>query len=184
MLRSDGPINLFEDQSGNLMKLFLLGGIIFGPLFYLLILIQMAIRPGFDITVHPISLLALGNLGWIQTMNFIGCGILAIIGSIGMKLKMDGISPSNLIPLFLSLFGIGLIIAAIFPADPSLGFPPGSPSGTPSTLSQHAMLHGVGFFLAFGSLMICCFILGRWWNNQRNKSYGIMSIATGIITPI
>ena len=61
-----------------LTKALLTGGIVAGPFYVLLGLIQMAIRPGFDITRHSLSLLANGDLGWIQTLNFLVTGALLI----------------------------------------------------------------------------------------------------------
>ncbi|WP_221933765.1 hypothetical protein [Aeromicrobium piscarium] len=41
----------------------LMGGAVAGPLFYLSALVQMAVRDGFDLRVHPLSQLATGEWG-------------------------------------------------------------------------------------------------------------------------
>jgi hypothetical protein len=41
-------------------------GIVAGPLFLAVALIQAFTRDGYDLSRHPISLLTLGELGWIQ----------------------------------------------------------------------------------------------------------------------
>jgi len=45
-----------------------------GPIYVGLGLLQIAIRPGFDITRHALSLLSNGDLGWIQISNFLITG--------------------------------------------------------------------------------------------------------------
>src|SRR5678816_3593273 len=60
-------------------------GIVAGPLYVGLGLIQMAIRPGFDITRHSLSLMSNGNLGWIQIFNFLVTGMLLVLGAVGVK---------------------------------------------------------------------------------------------------
>jgi hypothetical protein len=47
-------------------RFLLICGVVAGPFFYLVVLLQMATRKGFDITRHPISLLSLGSGGWVQ----------------------------------------------------------------------------------------------------------------------
>ena len=76
---------LTSTDDARLTKRLLTCGIVAGPLYIILGLIQMAIRPGFDITRHSLSLLANGDLGWIQILNFLVTGILLIAGAIGMK---------------------------------------------------------------------------------------------------
>ena len=42
-------------------------------------------RSGFDITKHPLSLLSLGDAGWIQVANFVATGVLAIACAVGLR---------------------------------------------------------------------------------------------------
>jgi hypothetical protein len=53
------------------------------------------------------------------------------------------------------LYGLGLIGAGFFRADPALGFPPGLPADAYGTISWHGMMHfvvgAIGFF-GLGSL--------------------------------
>ena len=45
---------------------FVIAGIVAGPLYIFMGAIQMAIRPGFDITRHTLSLRSNGELGWLH----------------------------------------------------------------------------------------------------------------------
>ena len=40
-------------------------GVLAGPLFLTVLMIQAFTREGFDLSRHPLSLLSLGDLGWI-----------------------------------------------------------------------------------------------------------------------
>ena len=44
-------------------------GVIAGPLFVLVFLVEGATRAGYDPFRHPVSSLALGDHGWTQTAN-------------------------------------------------------------------------------------------------------------------
>ena len=54
----------------------LTAGIAAGPLFLGVWAMQAFTRTGFDPSRHPLSLLSLGNLGWIQIANFAVTGAL------------------------------------------------------------------------------------------------------------
>ncbi len=60
-------------------------GIVAGPLFLTAGLTQAFIRDGFDLSRHPLSLLSLGDLGWVQIANFVVTGALFIACAVGMR---------------------------------------------------------------------------------------------------
>ena len=60
-------------------------GVVSGPLFTVVAVVQVLTREGFDIRRHAISMLSLGDLGPIQIANFVGTGVLAIACAIGMR---------------------------------------------------------------------------------------------------
>lgn len=141
------------------MRHLLLAGIVLGPLFYVVVIAQMLTRTGFDFTRQPMSLLALGEGGWVQTANFWLAGILGIVFAIGLLGLGRGL-PVIIAAILLLVFGIGIIIAGIFPSDPSMGFPPGAPEGVPETMSRNAQLHGLGFMVSFTALMLAIAAFG------------------------
>ena len=73
-------------------KFLLACGVALGPLFYVVVVAQILTRTGFDISKHPLSLLSLGNTGWIQIANFILTGLLAIACAFGMRRVMRNVS--------------------------------------------------------------------------------------------
>ena len=135
-------------------------GAVAGPLFIAATFIQAFTRAGFDITLHPPSLLSLGEGGWIQVANFVGCGLLFIAGAVGLRRASAG----KWAPVLIALVGVGMIIGGLFSADPGLGFPAGAPAGQPSTMSWHAMLHLAGFGIGYTALVAACFVCARrYW---------------------
>src|SRR6478609_8223637 len=67
------------------MTRWLLGcGVIAGPLFVVVFLVAGATRAGYDATRHPVSLLALGAAGWVQTASFFATGALVVCLAVGL----------------------------------------------------------------------------------------------------
>ena len=165
-------------------KFLLACGVALGPLFYVVVVAQILTRTGFDISRHPLSLLNLGDAGWIQIANFILTGLLAIACSAGMRRALRDTAGATWGPLLIGTFGLGMVVAGIFPPDPLLGFPPGALAGIPAQMSEHAMLHGVGFFVAFLSLIAACFVFARRYFVVGSPGWGRYSITTGVITPL
>jgi hypothetical protein len=135
-------------------------GVIAGPLYVAAVLAQALIRPGFDLTRDDASLLSNGALGWIQIANFASTGLMVVACAIGVRRALRSGLASTWAPRLLALYGLGLIAAGIFVADPMNGFPPGSPSGRPLHMSIHGTLHIAAGF-GFLCLIAACFVLAR-----------------------
>jgi hypothetical protein len=163
-----------------LTKALLTCGIVAGPLYIILGLIQMAIRPGFDITRHSLSLLANGDLGWIQTLNFLVTGVLLIAGAAGMKRALQSGLGYKWASRMLGLYGLGLIGASIFSADPALGFPPGTPLEN-NPISWHGMLHFIVGTIGFTGFITTCFIVARRFMSMQQPGWAWYSLITGIL---
>jgi Protein of unknown function (DUF998) len=159
-------------------------GVAICPLFYAVVVIQMLSRTGFDIRKHPLSLLSLGDVGWIQVANFIVIGVLAIACAAGLRQALRSTSGETWGPLLIATYGLGMITAGIFPPDPLPGFPPGAAQGIPQRMSGHAVMHGVGFLIAFASLIGACIVFGRRYFLIGKPGWAVYSIATGIMTPL
>jgi len=155
-------------------------GAVAGPIFLVVVILQVLTRSGFDLGHHPISLLSVGDFGWIQIANFIVSGLLMLAFAIGLRRLSGGTWG----PLLIGVYGLGLIVAGVFVPDPAWSFPPGSPEGIPSQISWHATMHGVGFALAFGSVSLACLVMARrsMANGQRTKAaYAVASAVTAIV---
>jgi len=145
----------------DLTRTLLGAGIVAGPLFVGVAAVQALTRTGFDLRRHPLSLLSLGEYGWIQVTNFIVAGVFSLLFAVGVARCLSTGPGSTWAPRLLALFGAGLVIGGIFTADPALGFPPGAPAGYPVRLSVHGMIHAFAPPLAFLSIIAACLIIAR-----------------------
>ena len=172
--------NLTSTNDAKLTKALLTCGISAGPLYIIVGLIQMAIRPGFDITRHSLSLLANGALGWIQILNFLATGMLLIAGAVGVKRALQSGPGSLWAPRMLGLYGLGLVGASIFSADPALGFPLGTPLEN-NPISWHGLLHFVVGTIGFIGFIAACFIFARRFKSLQNLGWAWYTLITGIL---
>jgi Protein of unknown function (DUF998) len=162
-------------------SILLLCGVVAGPLYVDAGVFQMLTRAGFDPTRHALSLMSNGDLGWIQIANFMVTGLLVIACSVGMRQVLHPGRGGTWGPLLLDLYGLGLIGAGIFVADPALGFPPGTPEGPPATITQHGILHFVSGGVGFLGLIGACFTFGRRFAALRQRGWAVFSLLTGLI---
>ena len=102
-------------------------GVIAGPFYLAAGLMQAFLRDGFDFARHPLSVLANGPGGWIQTANFVLTGLMVLAAAVGLGRVLR--PKSRAVTWFLGGFGVAMIVAAAFPADPVDGFPPALPKG-------------------------------------------------------
>jgi Protein of unknown function (DUF998) len=158
----------------------LICGLIAGPFYIVVGLIQAFTRPGFDIMRHDLSLLANGDLGWIQITNLVLSGLLVIAGAIGMRQALQDGRGRTWGTILLGVYGLGLIGAGFFTADPAFGFPPGTPAAA-HTMSWHGLLHFICGGVGFLALIAACFVFARRFASQRQRVWAAYSVATGVI---
>jgi hypothetical protein len=82
---------------------------------------------------------------------------------------------SRALTWFLAGFGVAMIVAAVFPADPVDGFPPGTPEGFPTSISSTGLTHFIAGALGFLSLAVAGF--GGAWAMGRRRRYGLASLS-------
>lgn len=103
-------------------------------------LIDAATRPGYDPLRHWISHLALGELGWIGTSVLLVTAALLAACAAGL-LRVRRLNGGTLAyPITVTVSTLGLLVAALFPMDPSLGFPPGAETAS----SFSGAVHDIG----------------------------------------
>jgi len=154
-------------------------GVVAGPLFIIVGVIQMFTREGFDIRLHALSLLTAGDLGWIQSLNFLVTGALIIAGAVGLNRSMQSGRGRTWGPILLGLFGLGWFGSGIFPADPGLGFPPGAPEI--AAFTTNGMIHfGIGG-IGFLCFIAACFLFARRFKSFGERGWSRYSLITGIL---
>ena len=155
-------------------------GVIAGPIYVLAVAGQMATRDGFDPTRHAASQLANGDMGWIQIVTFVITGAMTIAAAAGVRRALGPGRLSAWASGLLGVFGAGLMVAGIFRADPSDGFPPGTPPGM-REVSWHGLAHLTVAGIGFACLVAACFVLGTWFARNRLTSWAWFSRITGVV---
>jgi hypothetical protein len=147
-------------------------GVIAGPLYVVVALVQALLRPGFDLMRDDASLLSNGSLGWIQIANFVVTGAMVVACAAGVHRALKSGLAAIWAPRLLALYGLGLVAAGLFVADPMNGFPPGTPAGRPVSMSLHGTLHIAAAGIAFLCLIAACFVLARRFATLGLASHG------------
>ena len=156
-------------------------GVLAGPVYVITVVAQaLLLRPGFDLAHDDASLLSNGSLGWIQSANFVVTGLMVIACAVGVRHALGGGRGATWGPALLALYGVGLIGAGIFVADPMNGFPPGTAAGRPIVISAHGILHIVAAAIGFLGLVAACFVFARRFAGERRRGWAWFSGVTGV----
>jgi hypothetical protein len=156
-----------------------------GPFYVAVSLVQAFARSGFSLTRDEWSLLALGHFGWIQVVNLAMTGAMTIAGAIGVRRALGRYADAGVwAPRLLVGYGVALIGAGIFRADPADGFPPGSVSGASTQISLHATLHILSGSIGFGCLIALCFVFARRYARLGRHRAAVVSRLVGAVFAI
>jgi hypothetical protein len=129
--------------------------------------------------MHALSLLSNGDLGWIQIANFLVSGLLVIGGALGVRRALAGSRGGRWGPILLGTYGVGLIGAGVFVADPGAGFPPGAAMAS-TGMSQLGLLLFVFGGLGFYALIAACFVFARRFASLKQTPWAVYSAVTGV----
>jgi hypothetical protein len=154
-------------------------GVVAGPVYLALGVGQGLVRDGFDFARHPLSVLANGPGGWIQTANFVVTGLMVLAAAGGFRRVLG--PKSRGVTWFLGLYGAAMIAAAVFPADPVDGFPPGTPLGFPTSISTTGLIHFISGALAFTFLAVSGFCAAWTMWRRQMPSLAILSLVSGLV---
>lgn len=153
-------------------------GVVAGPLYVLTSVVQGVARDGFDFTRHQWSLLENGDLGWIQVTNFVLTGLALIAFAAGLHRALAG-GRGRRAAWLAGVFGASMVGAAIFPADPALGFPAGTPEG-PGVITTSGILHFACAGIGFVAVAASCFVIARRFADERATGMARFSRLTGV----
>src|SRR3982751_920949 len=84
-------------------------GVLAGPLYVVIGLLEILFRPGFDLRRHALSLMSNGALGWIQIASFVLTGLLVIALAIGVRRALHPGRAATWGPWLLAVYGLGLV---------------------------------------------------------------------------
>ena len=154
-------------------------GVLAGPFYLAVGLVQAFVRDGFSFSRHPLSVLANGPGGWVQTANFVITGLMVIAAAVGVARVLA--PASRVTSWWLGAFGTSMIAAAAFRADPMDGFPVGTPLGPPTTMSATGMTHFIVGTLGFTALGVSCLVAARVMSRRGTRSLARLSFASGVV---
>ena len=157
----------------------LIVGVAAAVVFVAVLLIEGALRRGYDPTYHTSSALSLGDRGWIQIANFLQLGVGTLAFAVGVHQALNSVVAAVLV----AIFGLGAIVAGVCRMDPMRGYPPGAQSGTPTTLTWHHQVHDIAGPIMFLAIFGACLALagrlpGLW------RLYTILTAVAGLALAI
>jgi hypothetical membrane protein len=172
------------DRTAAITRSLLGYGVLAGPVYLITGLAQALTRDGYDLTRHDLSLLANGPLGWIQIANLIVSGLMTVAAAVGMRraLRVLGGGPGTVWgPRLVSGYGLGIVGAGIFVADPMNGFPRGTPDGPPATVTVGGIGHLLFGAVGFLCLVVGCLLIAHHYAARRRAGMAWFSRATGVL---
>ena len=164
-----------------LARTLVMAGVVAGPLFVAVGLVQILTREGFDLSRHPLSLLALGDAGWVQIANFIVAGVLMLAFSAGVARSVATGPGRRWAPVLFAVYGVGLVLGGAFTADPALGFPVGTPEGYPTEWTFHGGVHAFAAPLAFLALVTVTFVMAGRLTWEGHRAAAVWSRVIGVL---
>lgn len=157
----------------------LLGWGVVAGFFYLAVgIVRGLTRDGFMFGEHALSLLMLGEGGWIQSTNLIVSGAMVMAAAVGFHRAMAPGRGARSAGLLVGLYGAALIGSGVFPPDPVDGFPdPGSSGEATAGGLMHIALGGVGFL----ALVAATFVVARWFSRGSASGTASRSRVAGLV---
>ncbi len=168
-----------QTKTLSLTRILLLCGAIAGPLFILTVLIQDYTRPGFDPRLDPLSLLSLGDWGWVQIVNFVLAGVLNLLYAVGLWRRLHTGRAGTWGPILIGAYGFGLILVGVFRTDPANGFPPGAIA--PTGPSWHGVIHALGGLFVFVVLAAALGVFVRFFLERKERWWAFYCLASAVL---
>jgi hypothetical protein len=153
-------------------------GVVVGPLYLLVGLSQALTRDGFDLGSQQLSLLMLGDQGWVQQTNLLAAGVMALVAAGGMRRVLGAERAGRLVAALVAIFGLGMIGSGLFPPDPVNGFPPASEGGPVSGSGISHLAFGA---VQFATLATACFVAAHVSDRSGHAIHRRVSTASGIV---
>jgi hypothetical protein len=119
-------------------------------------------REGFDLSRHPLSLLMLGENGWMQRANIIVVGLMTVAAAVGFARALRGSKAGPRAGALLTVYGAGLVLSGVFPPDPMAGFPVGAVEEPSVSGLVHLAVGAMAFLAVAGAALA----VGRWFADQ------------------
>lgn len=161
-------------------------GALGSALFVAVFLLTSVVHPsGYNPLRHTVSAFALGEFGWVQTVNFLVSGGLVLAFAFGLRPALGRYGGGCWAPVLVGLAGIGLVGSGVFAADPVAAgatagapYPPGTPMVGERTL-EGTLHDGFGVPVFLGLPVACCVVAYRLAVAGR-KGWAAYSVGTAV----
>jgi hypothetical protein len=108
-------------------------------------------------------------------------GAMTISGATGVRRAIgQSRNGGTWAPRLFTGYGVALIGAGVFHADPAHGFPAGGASADHTATSWHASLHVLSGSIGFVCLIAACFVLARSYAQSGNRQMDVFSKIVGV----
>ncbi|MEV6557679.1 DUF998 domain-containing protein [Nocardia sp. NPDC051756] len=154
-----------------------------GPLFLAVGLVLGLADDSFSFGRNALSQLSLGESGWIHRGVFLVTGALMCAGAAGIRQVLRGTTAGTWSPRLVAVLGTSFALNSVFSADPGAGYPVGTPSGPPPTMSAHGVVHLLGAGTGFLALCAAFVILARHFatTGQRGWALACRIVPAGVL---
>lgn len=153
-------------------------GVVAGPLYLVFGLTLALTREGFDLTRHALSLLTLGEGGWLQVLNFALTGTLVIVAGWGLRRALEGRGRDAGIAVIVA--GVAIALAGVFRPDAMAGYP----AGAEASMSLSGMLHLALGVIEFVAFTVAALLLARFFSARGETGRAVLSRTAGVIVVV
>ena len=115
----------------------------------------------------------------MQTANFVVSALMVLAAVAGIA-RVDA-ERSRGMRTALVVYALGMLVAAVFRTDPIDGFPPGTPLGTPTTMSTSGLVHLVAGAMTFIAMAIACWAGARTMSKRGERGLSRLSLFAGFV---
>jgi uncharacterized protein DUF998 len=147
-------------------------GVVAGPCFLMIFVIQGFARSEFHFSHTEPSMLSLGPWGWVQIANFVIGGLLIVAGAVGVRRRLRTSKGRFWGSLLLGVFGVCQIGVGAFVTDPTR---------SPTSMTFHGTMHLAFGGIGFTALMAACFVFVHTFVSLRKTSWALVCAITGLL---
>jgi len=158
----------------------LLCGVLAGPMYVTVTLIESLTRDGFDMKHHRFTQLTTGDLGWIHQSAMVLVGLLSVLLAAGVRQVVRTGRAATWAPRVIGLFGVAYIIGGLLRADLVAGFPPGT---TPELVQHtwHGIAQNASRSLSTILLIASSLVMAGWFSSEGRRGWALFY---GVSLPI
>lgn len=145
-------------------------GVVGGPLYVAVTLVEVMTRPGFTMRHHRFTVLTTGDLGWIHQLNMVLVGALIVLFAVGAGRVLRAGRGAVWVPRLLALFGVAYVVGGLLPADPMVGFPAGTTADMVHT-TWHGEAQNVSRGVSSLLLLALSLVVARWFAGEGRRGW-------------